>query len=202
MHYYKLVGQPYVVTPHWFDDSFKCQRVQPVAQYHFPDPPVLGSGSIITHILAAHKDESEVVVGKLKQALEGKFGPPKIRTPQEREKDRQISRENAAAAERLSVVKSVEAQTNFENNNDAVNGAGEFDNLWDGRKIHISPTVNARLRGSIGARVQACGGIIVNDSDKDEFDILVTPHTGGAIYKAASASLYTRLYYLLMCDYE
>ncbi|KAF9506201.1 hypothetical protein BS47DRAFT_1489475 [Hydnum rufescens UP504] len=185
IHYYNLIGQPYVVTPHWFDDSFKCQRVQPVTQYLFPDPPVLHSQSIISQILTAHKDEGEAVVSKLEQALAGKFGPPKIRTPQEREKDRQTSRENAAAAERLSIMKSVEAQASFENI-DVPNGAGgEFNDLWDGRKIHISPTVNARLRGSIGVRVQAGGGIIVNDPERDDFDILVTPHTGGPIYDAA-----------------
>ena len=179
--------------------------MQPVAQYLFPDPPVLGPGSIISHILATHKDEGEEVVGKLKQALAGKFGPPKIRTPQEREKDRQMMWENAAAAtaERLSVISSVQAQTGFQNSNDAPNSAGaEFDNLWDGRRIHISPTVNARLRGSIGARVNACGGIIIDNPKKDDFDILVTPHTGGPIYEAVSVFLYMWLYSLLICGYE
>ena len=182
MHYYNLVKRPYIVTPHWFDDSVKCRRRQNVDQYLFPDPDVLRSGFSIESldISPELRDETE---------LEDRF--------------RQISHPEVLQGRRRSAGTRREAVDNRFNAWKSFTQAsvkdGEFppqnDNVWDGRRLLLSPLLQMGRgrRRAVESELKEAGAKIVNPQapDEDSFDALIVPHADGPHYKMVCQSVPT-----------
>src|SRR5258708_3066666 len=173
MHYYNLVKLPYIVTPHWFDDSVKCRRRQNVDQYLFPDPDVLRSGFSIESLIISPelRDEND---------LEDRF--------------RQISHPEVLQGRRRSAGTRREAADNRFNAwklfTHASRQNGEFppqnDGVWDGRRLLLSPLLQmgSGRRQAVESELRKAGAKIVDPQTpaKEPFDVLVVPHADGPHY--------------------
>lgn len=180
MHYFRLIQQPFILTPHWFDDTFKSQRVQPVERYLFPDPLVfrseLSTFSAMSLIENSKKDAGgQRAVDKLRRVLTGEVTLPKTRTDVESKEERLAVWKSVAASDPASFTLPSAA-----NDDDASASA----NVWGARRILLSADLklaNGR-RESVAANIRAGGGVVVelptDDRliDLDEYDVLIVLH--------------------------
>lgn len=172
MEHYNVVGQPLVLSPHWFDDTFKTQRVQPVERYLFPNPIVLDQGlstfNAFNFIKAKGKvqPDDEKTLAKLRKVLLGEIKVPKTRLDKERKAERSAVWQSVVSSDSVDSVTSLPSR------------------VFSGQRILLSAdlTLADERRESVQAAVEMNGGTVV-PSPKDgspanpvDYDILITTH--------------------------
>ena len=168
MHYFNLIGQPFVLTPHWFDDTFKTQRIQPVERYLFPEPMVFNDMLAVVGVLSLSKDKTpaetmqENTLKKLRKALQEEIKVPKTRLDKERKADRMAVWQSVVATE----------------------SSGSFSDspsrVFSGRRVWLSAELKlgeSRLESVVTA-IELNGGAVVTPKhdkipDASEYDILI-----------------------------
>lgn len=182
MYHRKLIGQPDVVTPHWFDDSFKSQRLQSVAHYAWPDPPVFKSGPLLS--LASGAGYEDNLGERLNDAARAVFGTPKsARIDRDRERHASL------------VWKSVEQEAS---GSLLLNSSSGQSSVWAGRKILLSNSldIESGTREALETTIKRGGGVLYDPSSEiEDFDVLVTMHSRGEDYVKV-----TKLLSSYICD--
>lgn len=191
MHHYNIVGQPQVVTPHWFDDSFKLQRLQPVELYLFPDPLIFNGALSAPAAAAEGVRQSDKVAKQLDRVLGGDIKIPKARGDVERRDERQAVWSSVKHAAKGTVPSS------------------QQDGVWVGQRILLSNDLDLAMgrRESVNAQIVAGDGVVVDaDDDNADYDILITTYCEGAEYRSVGALPWSpttfRLLLLLLAGYS
>lgn len=182
MKYFELLRQPAVLTPHWFDDSFKLSRAQPLERYLFPDPLIFRPELSFApqpkgnDTQQSQHRQSDDVVAKL---LLGGVNKPKLISDKERREDRYAIWAGVAAAA---------AGTKASNSHVPSSQADE--GVWAGRRILLSNSLElaAGRRDSVNSQIAASEGVFVDPDDATvaDYDILVTTYSEGAEYHQVS----------------
>lgn len=178
MYHQKILGLPNVVTPHWFDDSFKSQRPQPVAHYSWPDPPVFHAGSLVTLSTGlSYEDDLNQRITKAARELSD--------TPKSAWVDR--DREKQASLIWRSVNQDAVA--------DPSSPITDHSTVWSGHTILLSEhlEIEPGTREALEAAVKRGGGTLYNPSTSGDFDILITMYSEGDDYVTVSATPFTQL---------
>lgn len=181
MHYYNLIGQPQVLTPHWFDDSCKTQRVQPVERYLFPEPSVFKSmfaspstsrtkpaSTAATSLNEPRQSDKDAL--RIGEFLEGKLTLPTSKIDLERREDTRII---------LSTVVRSSGDT-FEV------PSSQQDGVWVGRRVLLSNSLDlaSGRRESVNVQIEAGDGVVVDPDDEDApFDILIITNKDNDEYR-------------------
>lgn len=161
-----------MVTPHWFDDSFKLQRVQPVELYLFPDPLVFNAALSAPPTQEGFR-QSDKAAEQLHRVLRGEIKISKVRADMERRDERQAVWSSVTSAAKGTVRVPSSQQ----------------DGVWVGRRILLSNELDLATgrRESVNAQIVAGDGVVVDaDEDKADYDILITTHSEGAEYVSVS----------------
>ncbi|KAF8335877.1 uncharacterized protein EI90DRAFT_3287772 [Cantharellus anzutake] len=168
MHYYALVKHPYIVTPHWFDDSIKCRRRQNVDQYLFPDPDVLRSGFSLDSWEFRRNSEMRVIwrTDFVDYPTQRLFGATSALQAQN---------------EKQLIVVRTEWRASHPN-----------DNIWDGRRVLLSSLLQMGKgrRQAVESELVKAGAKIVDPQtlDASSFDVLIVPHADGPHFEMAETN--------------
>jgi hypothetical protein len=184
MKYFELLKQPAVVTPHWFDDSFKCARPQPLERYLFPEPlvfkPELSSASSST--IKNPQRQSDDVVEKLKKVLNNEIKTPRLIDDREKQEDRHAVWASVAAAGML--------EKNTQSKFHIPSSQEEEEGVWAGRRILLSESLElaSGRRESVSVQVAGKNGVVVEESEATvaDYDILVITYCEGPEFRAVS----------------
>lgn len=168
-----------MVTPHWFDDSFKLQRLQPVELYLFPDPLIFNAALSAPPTPEGFR-QSDKAAEQLRRVLRGEIKISQVRADMERRDERQAVWSSVTSAAKGSVRVPSSQQ----------------DGVWVGRRILLSSELDLATgrRESVNAQIVAGDGVVVDtDEDKADYDILITTHCEGAEYLSVGGSTFPRL---------
>lgn len=181
MHYYNLIGQPQVLTPHWFDDSCKTQRVQPVDRYLFPEPSVFKSifaspstsrtnpaSTAVSTLEEPRQSDKDVL--RISEFLEGKLTLPSSKIDLERREDNRaiLSTVVTSSGDSFRVPSS------------------QQDGVWVGRRVLLSNSLDlaSGRRESVNIQIEAGNGVVVDPDDEDAaFDILIITNKDNDEYR-------------------
>jgi hypothetical protein len=183
MKYFTLLQQPAVVTPHWFDDSFKCARPQPLERYLFPEPlvfkPELSTAPSSAINNPQHR-QSDDVVEKLKKVLNNEIKTPRLIDDKEKQEDRHAVWASVAAAS------THEKETPSKSH--IPSSQGEEEGVWAGRRILLSESLElaSGRRESVNAQIVARNGVVVDESEATlaDYDILIITYCEGPEFRA------------------
>lgn len=182
MKYFDLVRQPAVITPHWFDDSFKLSRLQPLERYLFPDPivfkPHTSTRTSESESDAKHK-QSEHAMKKLKKMLDDKIQAPNWISDKERSEDRRAVWASVRAANEGGLAKNQIPSSQAE------------EGVWAGRRILLSDSLElaSGRRASVHAQITSHQGEVVDltNPTASDYDILIITHSEGDEFVEVSA---------------
>lgn len=183
MKYFSLLKQPAVVTPHWFDDSFKCARPQPLERYLFPEPlvfkPELSTATSSAMNNPQHR-QSDDVIEKLKKVLNNEIKAPRLIDDKEKQEDRHAVWASVAAA-------SAHEQDTISKSH-IPSSQGEEEGVWADRRILLSESLElaSGRRESVNAQIVTRNGVVVDkiEATVTDYDILITTYCEGPEFRA------------------
>jgi len=183
MKYFNLLKQPAVVTPHWFDDSFKCGRPQPLERYLFPEPLVFKpelSATRSSAIKNHHQQQNDGVLEKLRKVLNNEIKTPRLIDDKEKQEDRHAVWASVAAAN--------VHEKNAPSESHIPSSQAEEEGVWAGRRILLSEGLElaSGRRESVNAQIVARNGVVVEEYEATvaDYDILIITHSEGPEFRA------------------